>query len=79
MSKIKSEYTRQVDKTIGNRVKKLRTHLKLSRKYLACKIGVSMQQVAKYEDGIDSISSGKLMLISKTLQRPVSYFFLEVE
>jgi transcriptional regulator with XRE-family HTH domain len=79
MRKKKDEYTRRVDAIVGNRIKKLRTFYKIPRKEFAPKIKVSQQQLLKYEKGIDTVNSGQLMMIARALNRPTSYFFLEVE
>ena len=42
---------------------------------LADAIGVSFQQVQKYEEGINRISAGALYQLAMTLEVPVQYFF----
>jgi transcriptional regulator with XRE-family HTH domain len=49
--------------------------LKLSQKDLANGLGVSFQQVQKYETGMNRIGAGRLQQIAYILQVPVSFFF----
>jgi transcriptional regulator with XRE-family HTH domain len=44
---------------------------------LADKIGVTFQQVQKYEKGTNRISSSRLFEIATALNKPISYFFAE--
>lgn len=70
-----SEFTGKVDKIIGNRIHEQRIAQGLSRQQLADKIGVTHQQLQKYEKGTNRISAGRLAAISKALNKTVSYFF----
>lgn len=64
-----------VDLHVGGRVRMRRKMLDLSQDQLADAIGLTFQQVQKYERGANRISSSKLYEIAKTLQVPVSFFF----
>jgi len=64
-----------VDKHVGSRVRGRRMALGISQTKLANALGVSFQQVQKYEKGSNRISASKLLAISNLLERPVSYFF----
>lgn len=64
-----------VDLHVGGRVRMRRKMLDLSQEQLADAIGLTFQQVQKYERGANRISSSKLYEIAKTLQVPVSFFF----
>lgn len=75
----KSEFTEKVDKTIGTKIHELRISMGLSRQQLAAKIGVTHQQLQKYEKGTNRISAGRLMAIAKSLGKTVSYFFDNAE
>ncbi len=66
---------RSVDKYVGSRVRGRRMALGISQTKLANALGVSFQQVQKYEKGSNRISASKLLAISHILERPVSYFF----
>ncbi len=64
-----------VDKYVGSRVRGRRMALGISQTKLADELGVSFQQVQKYEKGSNRISASKLLATSHMLERPVSYFF----
>ncbi len=66
---------RAVDKYVGSRVRGRRKALGISQTKLANELGVSFQQVQKYEKGSNRISASKLLATSHMLERPVSYFF----
>lgn len=64
-----------VDKYIGNRLKMRRLLLGMSQEWLADKLGVTFQQVQKYEKGTNRISSSRLQAIANVLNVPISFFF----
>ena len=64
-----------VDLHVGGRVRIRRKMIDLSQEQLADAIGLTFQQVQKYERGANRISSSKLYEIASTLQVPVSFFF----
>lgn len=70
-----------VDVHVGLRVRLRRKQLGLSQEHLADGLGLTFQQVQKYERGFNRISASKLYEIAKILAAPVSYFFggLETE
>jgi transcriptional regulator with XRE-family HTH domain len=74
----KNKYTEQIDKMIGIKIHELRIALGLSRQQLALKIGVTHQQLQKYEKGTNRISAGRLSSIAKALSKTVSYFYDEI-
>ena len=63
------------DKHVGNRVRMRRLMLGLSQTKLADALGLSFQQVQKYEKGANRISASKLQQISSFLQVPIPFFF----
>jgi len=65
----------QVDQHVGNRVRMRRRMLQVSQSDLADRIGVSFQQVQKYEKGMNRIGAGRLQQIAGVLQVPVTFFF----
>lgn len=75
----KSEFTEMVDSNIGMKIHELRISMGLSRQQLAAKIGVTHQQLQKYEKGTNRISAGRLSMIAKALNKPVSFFFDDVD
>lgn len=64
-----------VDRHVGNRVRLQRRTLGMSQSVLGEKVGVTFQQVQKYERGANRISASKLYEISQVLEAPISYFF----
>lgn len=63
------------DKKIGLRVRSRRLEIGMSQECLADLIGVTFQQVQKYEKGVNRISAGRLHDISLALACPVGDFF----
>ncbi len=65
------------DLALGQRLKGLRTAAGVSVKTLAELIGVSWQQVSKYEKGIDRLRVSILVRIAKALKQPLAAFVEE--
>jgi transcriptional regulator with XRE-family HTH domain len=63
------------DAEVGRRVRSRRLECRLSQTELADKIGVTFQQVQKYEKGVNRIGAGRLQRISEALEVPISFFF----
>ena len=63
------------DKHVGTRVRMRRLMLGLTQTELANALGITFQQVQKYEKGVNRISAGKLQNISSLLQAPIQFFF----
>lgn len=66
------------NKDIGGRVRTLRQAAGLTQEQLAEKMGVSTQQIQKYESGRDNISTEKLQHLATAFSVPVQEFFSEV-
>jgi transcriptional regulator with XRE-family HTH domain len=64
-----------VDIHVGRRIRAARLSRALSQEKLADSIGVSFQQIQKYENGANRIGTGRLHSIATVLQVPVAYFF----
>jgi len=64
-----------IDKHVGSRVRMRRMMLSMSQEKLGDALGLTFQQVQKYERGANRVSASKLYEIAKTLQVPVSFFF----
>jgi transcriptional regulator with XRE-family HTH domain len=71
----KNDYIEEIDKFIGGKIYSLRLAKGLSRQQLSKVIGVTHQQLQKYEKGKNRISVGRLVLISKALDKPTQYFY----
>jgi transcriptional regulator with XRE-family HTH domain len=64
-----------VNASIGGRIRERRLLLGLSGRQLAKMIGVTTQQLHKYETGHDRITSGLLYVVAQAVETPISYFF----
>jgi transcriptional regulator with XRE-family HTH domain len=66
-----------VDKHIGRRIRALRTILGMSQEKLAEALGITFQQVQKYENGTNRVSAGRLHHVASVLGVPVGRFYEE--
>ena len=64
-----------IDKHVGSRVRMRRMMLSMSQEKLGDALGLTFQQVQKYEKGTNRIGASRLQQISNILQVPVSFFF----
>jgi transcriptional regulator with XRE-family HTH domain len=64
-----------IDKHVGSRVRMRRMMLGMSQEKLGDSLGLTFQQVQKYETGTNRIGASRLQQISLILQVPVSFFF----
>lgn len=64
-----------IDVHVGIRVRGRRHELGMSQSALAEALGMSFQQVQKYERGANRVSASVLWEMSQTMQVPVGYFF----
>ena len=64
-----------IDIFVGSRVRLRRLVMGLSQEKLGEQLGVTFQQIQKYEKGSNRIGASRLQSISKVLQVPVSFFF----
>lgn len=64
-----------LERRIGLKIRQRRLELGLTQQTLADKLGLSYQQVQKYETGLNRISAGRLSLVAKILLAPLDYFF----
>lgn len=67
-----------IDVHVGNRIRLRRLVLKLSQEKLADMLGITFQQVQKYEKGMNRVGSSRLWDLSKALNVSVSFFFDEM-
>lgn len=67
-----------IDRHVAARIRLRRTLLGLSQENLATALGMTFQQVQKYESGANRVSASRLYSISKILRVPISYFFEEL-
>lgn len=73
-TKTEEEGPNPVDIHVGSRVKSRRLILGMSQEDLAKSIGLTFQQVQKYERGTNRISVSRLIDICRVLKAPVDYF-----
>lgn len=64
-----------VDFHVGKCIKKIRDAKNMSQKKLADLVGITFQQLQKYENGINRIVAGRLYDFSRVLSVPISAFF----
>jgi transcriptional regulator with XRE-family HTH domain len=64
-----------IDKHVGSRVRMRRMMLGMSQEKLGDSLGLTFQQVQKYEKGTNRIGASRLQAISHILQVPVAFFF----
>jgi transcriptional regulator with XRE-family HTH domain len=64
-----------MDKYVGSRVRMRRLMLGMSQVKLGTMLGITFQQVQKYEKGTNRIGASRLQHISEILGVPVSFFF----
>ncbi len=64
-----------VDRHVGSRVRMRRMMLSMSQEKLGDALGLTFQQVQKYEKGTNRIGASRLQQISHILQVPVAFFF----
>ena len=64
-----------IDKHVGSQIRMRRLMLDMNQTKLGDALGITFQQVHKYEKGIDRIGAGRLQHIAQILQVPVAFFF----
>jgi transcriptional regulator with XRE-family HTH domain len=64
-----------IDLHVGSRVRLRRKVLGVSQESLAADLGLTFQQIQKYERGTNRVSASKLYEIARSLQTTTSYFF----
>ncbi|EYR83769.1 helix-turn-helix domain-containing protein [Shinella sp. DD12] len=67
-----------IDTEVGRRIRQRRAILGLSQSKLADELGVTFQQVQKYEKGTNRVGSSMLQNIARFLNVPISYFFDDI-
>lgn len=64
-----------VDVEVGSRIRQRRAILGFTQNALAEHLGITFQQVQKYEKGTNRIGSSRLQTVARFLNVPISYFF----
>jgi len=63
------------DRHIGSRMRARRIAIGMSQEKLGDRLGLTFQQVQKYEKGVNRVGAGRLLDIAAILQAPVAYFY----
>ena len=66
---------RTIEQLIGERIRARRTELGLVQEQLASALGLSYQQIQKYENGSNRITVDRLWRLARRLEVPITYFF----
>ena len=74
-----SRLSRRVDDHVGARIRLRRTMLGMTQEQLAAALGISYQQIQKYETGANRVSAGRLFEIGQRLGVDVASFFEGVD
>jgi len=72
------KHLQDIEDNIGKKIYYTRTILGITRPDLASYIGVSSQQLAKYERGLNKISISRLSLVAQKLERNLDYFYTDI-
>lgn len=67
--------TNAVDRRLGQRVRTRRLEIGMSQEKLAELLGVTFQQVQKYEKGVNRMAASRLFAIAAALEVPIARFF----
>ncbi|OAV52726.1 transcriptional regulator [Rhizobium sp. WYCCWR10014] len=72
---MKAKSPNSIDVYVGNRVRVRRKTLGMTQNGLAELLGITFQQIQKYEKGTNRIGASRLQRISEILRVPVGFFF----
>lgn len=67
----------EVDRAIGQGIRRARRRRAMTLKQLAMRLGLTHQQVQKYETAADRISASRLLRVALVLDQPIESFFPE--
>lgn len=65
----------KAEETMGHRIRLRRVEQGMSQAELGAKLGVSFQQVQKYEKGTNRVGAARLQQIATALEVPVTFFY----
>ena len=68
-----------IDIHVGGRIRLRRTMLGMSQEKLGEHLGITFQQVQKYEAGVNRVAASRLWIMAEALQVPITYFFEGLE
>ena len=75
MSSDKESRPSPIDVHVGSRIRLRRTLLGMSQERLGDSLGLTFQQVQKYERGVNRVGASRLFDLSRVLDVPISFFF----
>jgi transcriptional regulator with XRE-family HTH domain len=75
MSSEKESRPSPIDVHVGTRIRLRRTLLGMSQERLGDSLGLTFQQVQKYERGVNRVGASRLFDLSRVLDVPISFFF----
>ncbi|USP02116.1 helix-turn-helix domain-containing protein [Bartonella taylorii] len=76
--KVKAKNPHFNDISIGRKIRFRREMLKMSQKQLGDHLGVTFQQIQKYEKGTNRVGAGRLKEIADILDVPIAFFYSEL-
>ena len=68
-----------LDRHIGKRIRQLRAEREVPQEQLASDLGITSQQIQKYEKGANRISASNLYYLANALNIPLRYFYTGFE
>lgn len=68
-----------IDKHVGNRIRLRRTLLGLSQEKLASLLGLTFQQIQKYERGVNRVGASRLWDIAQVLEVQIGFFYEDMD
>lgn len=71
----RTHQNKDIDRALGARVRFARIEKRLSQGALGAELGISFQQVQKYELGKDRIAASQLLNIARVLEKEVAFFY----
>lgn len=78
MRRPSTPHATELDILVGRRIRLARNLSKITQAKLAAAMGVSFQQIQKYEKGINCVCVSRLWELSRILRVPLTYFFADV-
>ncbi len=75
MNKINKKSPNPIDRHVGSRVRMRRMMISMSQEKLGDQLGITFQQIQKYEKGTNRIGASRLHQIAIVLGVPVAFFF----
>ena len=64
-----------VDRFVGQQIREARRSKRMTQEQVGKALGLTFQQVQKYEKGVNRVSAGRLLRFSELFECPVEYFF----